>query len=71
MLGGCCRSDWSCLTIDLPIVPTITRQLEKMKKGSGRSNKPKTKDTWKGRQLLRRQKETLAEVQRIKLVEKS
>nr|CAD7410002.1 unnamed protein product [Timema cristinae] len=46
--------------VQLPIVPTITRQLEKMK-GSGRSNKPKTKDTWKGRQLLRRQQETLAE----------
>nr|CAD7456796.1 unnamed protein product [Timema tahoe] len=49
----------------LPIVPTITRQLEKMK-GSGRSNKPRTKDTWKGRKLLRRQQETLAEVQRMK-----
>nr|CAD7600814.1 unnamed protein product [Timema genevievae] len=54
----------------LPIVPTITRQLEKMK-GSGRSNKPRTKDTWKGRKLLRRQQETLAEVQRMKLATKS
>jgi len=49
----------------LPIVPTIRNQLEKMShKPHRREENPKM--TWKAKKLVKRQEDTLKEVQRLK-----